>query len=383
MQQTSSRLRGACLGGLLILAAVLLPARAHAEPQPAALDEAAAIELGRMLFFDPKLSADRWISCGSCHQPGLALSDGERHAIGVRGRKGVRNTPTLLDVGQQRSMFWDGRRASLEDQATDPLLHSAEHGLRDVAEVLEKLNADPRYPSAFQAAYGVAMEQVTTRHMARALATFQRTLVSGPTPFDRFLAGQADAMPPAAQRGWTVFDKQAQCTRCHVVDGTRPLLTDHGFHAHAEGVRQLAPKLPALKRRVAELHRQGRAYDEAVLSDPDISALGRYAFTQRPADVASFKTPGLRNVALTAPYMHDGHIAKLADAVDAELKHRGKRPGQAIRLSAAQRADLLAFLQALTGQSAAEEPEPDGPLPAASVAPAVPVAQAASAAAPS
>jgi cytochrome c peroxidase len=382
-----SSLRGICVGGLLVVAVLLGPVShastrgempAIAPPGVQIKDKAAAVELGRMLFFDPKLSADKWVSCGSCHQPGLALSDGRAHASGVRGRKGVRNTPSLLDVGQQRSMFWDGRRASLEDQALDPLLNSAEHGLRDTAEVLEKLHADPRYPEAFQAAFGVPMEQVGAPHLTKALATYQRTLVSGPNPFDRFLAGQTDALPPAALRGWRVFDNQARCTRCHAVESMRPLLTDHRFHSRPDVVRRLGSRLPALKWRVSELHRQGRVYDEATLSNASFAELGRYLFTRDPEDVGSFKTPGLRNVALTAPYMHDGSVPTLAAAVDVELQYRGKR-GQSIVLSAAQREDLLAFLQALTGQSAAEEPEPDGPLPVPPAASAPPPVAAATA----
>lgn len=351
------------------MAAALLALLSHGNAQaqaPAAAvvrDQAAAVELGRMLFFDPKLSADRWISCGSCHQPGLAMSDGLPHARGVRELKGVRNTPTLLDVGQQRSMFWDGRRASLEDQALDPLLNSVEHGLADRGQLIGKLKADPRYESAFEAAYRMPFRKIGVQHVAKALATFQRTLVSGTSPFDRFLAGQTDAMPPAALRGWAVFDQEAQCTRCHVVDGKRPLLTDHRFHAQAAQVRELAPRLPALKVRVARLHRTGQQFSTEALIDQDIAALGRYAVTRKPEDVGRFKTPGLRNVALTAPYMHDGSIATLAAAVDSELKHRGLQPDRAIELTAAQRDDLLAFLQALTGQSAAEEPEPDWPVP--------------------
>jgi cytochrome c peroxidase len=376
MNRNFSGVRGASLSAWMLsaLLALLLHGNAQAQgaaPAAAAVrDPAAAVELGRMLFFDPKLSKDKWVSCASCHQPGLAMSDGVPHARGVREQKGVRNTPTLLDVGEQRSMFWDGRRASLEDQALDPLLNSVEHGLADRGQLMGKLRADPRYEPAFQAAYGLPFRKIGVQHVAKALATFQRTLVSGTTPFDRFLAGQADAMPPAALRGWAVFDQEAQCTRCHVVGSKRPLLTDHRFHAQAAQVRELAPRLPALKARVAELHRTGKQFSTEALIDPEISALGRYVVTRKPDDVGRFKTPGLRNVALTAPYMHDGSIATLADALDSELKHRGLQPDRAIELTAAQREDLLAFLQALTGQSAAEEPEPDWPVPPPPLSPA-------------
>lgn len=365
MKSISSPWLATCVAVLLASVAFFAPqGNARGEGVAPARDEAAAIELGRMLFFDPKLSGDKWVSCASCHQPGLVFSDGRAHAKGVHKRNGVRNTPSLLDVAQQRSMFWDGRRAGLEQQALDPLLNSAEHGLVDNAELLEKLRADPRYVAAFESAYGMSLRQVRVDDVARALAAYERTLVSGTNAFDRFLAGQADALSPSARRGWTVFDQQAQCTRCHVVEAQRPLLTDHRFHAFAPGVQQLAPKLPDLRFRLAELHREGHMFNDKVLSDPDISEAGRFAFTLDPADVASFKTPSLRNVALTAPYMHNGSVATLAAAVDLELQYRGEVAGRPVVLSASEREDLLAFLHALTGASPAEVPEPDGPPPA-------------------
>lgn len=369
MNWTSSPWPATCLAAVLVLVATFTPhgdVRGEGVARDAAVaprDEAAAVELGRMLFFDPKLSGDKWISCASCHQPGLAFSDGRAHAKGVHKRTGVRNTPSLLDVAQQRSMFWDGRRTGLEQQALDPLLNSAEHGLADNAELLEKLRADPRYQAAFESAYGIPLRQVRVDDVARALAAYERTLVSGPNAFDRFLAGQADALSPAARRGWTVFDQQAQCTRCHVVEAQRPLLTDHRFHVFAPGAQQLAGKLPDLRFRLAELHREGQVFNDKVLADPDVSEAGRFAFTLDPADLASFKTPSLRNVALTAPYMHNGSVATLAEAVDLELQYRGAVPSRPVVLSASERDDLLAFLQALTGESPAEAPEPDAPLP--------------------
>ena len=364
MKSTSSPWLATCVAVLLASVALLAPhGDARGDGVAPARDEAAAIELGRILFFDPKLSGDKWVSCASCHQPGLVFSDGRAHAKGVHKRNGVRNTPSLLDVAQQRSMFWDGRRAGLEQQALDPLLNTAEHGLMDNAELLEKLRADPRYPAAFASAYGLSLRQVRVDDVARALAAYQRTLVSGPNAFDRFLAGQADALSPSARRGWMVFDQQAQCTRCHVVDAQRPLLTDHRFHAFAPGAQQLAPKLPDLRFRLAELHREGQMFNDKVLADPDIAEAGRFAFTLDPADLASFKTPSLRNVALTAPYMHNGSVATLAAAVDLELQYRGEVAGRPVVLSAPEREDLLAFLRALTGESPAEVPEPDGSPP--------------------
>ncbi|MEO7730874.1 MAG: cytochrome-c peroxidase [Kofleriaceae bacterium] len=220
--------------------------------EPAEDHDAQVVALGRMVFLDPALSADGRVSCASCHKPEQAYTDGLAHATGNVGRQGTRNTPSLLDVGRQRSLFWDGRRTGLEDQAFDPVLNAVEHGLHDEAELVARLRADARYAPALQAAFGISARDVTGAHVARALAAFERTLRSGPAPFDRFLRGDRNAIPEAARQGWVVFDQQAHCTRCHVAvtgDGEAPLFTDHEFHSLAVGFSKVERKLPELTRR--------------------------------------------------------------------------------------------------------------------------------------
>jgi cytochrome c peroxidase len=309
--------------------------------------------LGRTLFLDTSLSDDGTVSCATCHQPERAHTDGRVRAAGIAGHVGTRNTPSLLDVGSQRSLFWDGRRVSLEEQALDPLINEVEHGLTDVAELLRRLLADPRYPAAFGAAFGNAPEGelITARHVAEALAVFERTLVSAPSAFDRFHTGDKGAMSESARRGWFVFDQQARCTRCHVAtsDGGRPpLFTDHQFHSLAVGFRRIERELPQLTERLTALRRNGGPLGREVLLDRDLAELGRFAVTLDPADLGAFKTPGLRNVALTAPYMHDGSIATLAEAVDLEVYSRGASEAHPIILTPSERDDLIAFLAALT-----------------------------------
>jgi cytochrome c peroxidase len=241
----------------LWIVTILVMACHHVERDADPTSRAAAIAaLGRMLFFDPVLSADGLISCARCHQPERAYTDGRRLAAGAGGRVGTRNAPSLLDVGRQRSLFWDGRRARLEDQALDPLLNEVEHGLTDETQLLAKLRANPRTVAAFGAAFGEPVARsaqmtasdahlVTAAHTAEALAAFERTLVSQASPFDRFLAGNKGAMPAAARRGWVVFDQQAHCTRCHVAtanDGERPLFTDHRFHSLTVGFAKVERK---------------------------------------------------------------------------------------------------------------------------------------------
>jgi cytochrome c peroxidase len=341
----------------VLLCAIFVTACSSVAPDDAARRDhgLAAVELGRVLFLDPALSADRQVSCATCHRPDHAYSNGDVRASGISGLRGTRNTPSLLDVGRQRSLFWDGRRARLEDQALDPLLNEVEHGLTDEAQLLGRLRAEARHEAAFQAAYGVPVSQATARQVAEALAAFERTLVSGPSPFDRFLAGQRDALPEPARRGWVVFDQEAHCTRCHVVaagDGQPPLFTDHQFHSLAIGLDRIQRKLPKLTRRLVALRGDGGPLGREVLSDPDLAELGRFAVTLDPKDLAAFKTPGLRNVALTAPYMHDGSIATLGEAVDLEVYSRGAREERPPILTPAERADLIAFLQALTSDDA-------------------------------
>jgi cytochrome c peroxidase len=277
-------------------------------------------------------------------------------ASGISGRRGTRNTPSLLDVSRQRSLFWDGRRERLEDQALDPLFNEVEHGLADEAQLLGRLHDDPRYETAFAAAFAgrPSEEPLTVRHVAEALAAFERTLVSGASPFDRFLAGRHDALPEPARRGWVVFS-QAHCTRCHVVmagEDQPPRFTDDQFHSLAVGLERIERRLPELTARLVALRGGGGPLGREVLNDPDLAELGRFAVTLDPQDLAAFKTPSLRNVARTAPFMHDGSVATLGEAVDREVYSRGARDHRPPILTPVERADLIAFLEGLTGDGA-------------------------------
>jgi len=345
---------------LTVVTAVLGLACSAPDPRARA---AAVIALGRMLFFDTGLSGDGKVACATCHMPERAYSDGLARALGVAGMQGTRNTPSLLDVGRQRSLFWDGRRARLEEQALDPMLNRVEHGLADEAELLRKVRADARYASATQAAYGVPASETNAQHVTGALAAFERTLESGRSPFDRFSGGQRDALPEAARQGWVIFDQIAHCTRCHLATtgaGERALFTDHQFHSLGVGLARVERELPRLTARVAALHRDGAPLGRDVLNDPDLAELGRFVVTLDSHDVGAFKTPGLRNVALTAPYMHDGSVPTLAETVDLEVYNRGARDTRPLILTPVQRADLVAFLQSLTSDDLATDRQRTG-----------------------
>ncbi len=270
--------------------------------------------LGKRLFFEPRLSKDGEVSCASCHDPARAFTDGKPLAVGVAGARGARNSPTLVNRALGRSQFWDGRAATLEAQALGPIDNPVEMGL-PLAEAVRRLSADPSYARDFRRAFG---GKVTAARLGAALAAYERTLWSVDAPFDRFLAGDAEALSPAAQRGLELFGGKARCGDCHA--GVN--FTDEGFHVLGVGGE----------------------------GEP-----GRAQVTHAPADRGAFKTPTLREVARTAPYLHDGSLATLAEVID--LYDRGGVPHpnldpklHPLGLTAAEKADLLAFLEALSGK---------------------------------
>jgi cytochrome c peroxidase len=304
------------------------------------------VALGRALFDDKRLSADGAVSCSTCHQPEHAFADGRILAQGARQRSGTRNTPTLLNSAYLTSLFWDGRRGSLEEQAADPLVNPVEHGLGDHGELLALVRADATYRTGFRAAFGVAPEAIGLEHVVKALAAFQRTLVAGDSPFDRYrYGGDPSALSDAQFRGLVLFSGRASCTSCHTIGEENALLTDNAFHTIGIGKRA-EPRLAERTTRLVRLSPAER--DRSITSDPEVADLGRFAVTLKPVDIGRFRTPTLRNVALTPPYMHDGSVPTLAEAVDRELYYRGLESGRPLVLTPREKADLVAFLEALT-----------------------------------
>jgi len=321
-------------------------ALAHNPPTPE------KIALGRALFMDARLSADGSTSCASCHQPERAFTDGRARAQGIHAGLGTRNTPSLLNVGFAQSLFWDGRRSSLEAQAADPLLDAREHGLANEAAVLRLLRE--HHAAGFRTVFGVKPQDIAMTHFAMAVASFERSLLAGNSAFDRHAyAGDATALSASAQRGLVLFKGEAQCASCHTIGPKSALFTDDKFHSVGVGLRRVEDQLPALTMRLARASAEG----QAVPLDTDMAELGRFFVTLRPEDLGKFRTPGLRNVALTAPYMHDGSVATLEEAIDLEIYYRGATQGRPLLLTPTDRADLLAFLHALTSQHL----EPGGP----------------------
>ncbi len=339
------------LGGLALSASAVgevdpllgLPV-AEAAQEPAS--SAAVSRLGARLFFDQRLSADGTVSCASCHVPERAFADGLALARGVGGRIGVRNTPSLVNVSvAHTSFFWDGRRPSLPAQAADPFVNPFEHGIASHAQLVRLLMESPQYRLEFASAFG-ARGRIEPAQVFEALAVFQRGLVAGASAFDRFAYGsEREAMTPAARRGHALFVGRARCVACHMIGARSASFTDNGFHAIGVGLAGLADRLPALVRRVAA---DTGSVDQLLVSEPDAAALGRFLITRDARDIGAFRTPSLRNVALTPPYMHDGSVPTLAEAVERELYYRGAQDGRPLILTPAERGELAAFLQALT-----------------------------------
>lgn len=319
----------------------------------------AKVALGRALFFDKRLSGDGTISCASCHQPERAFSDGKVLAQGIGGRTGTRNTPTLLNAVFNTSQFWDGRRDSLDSQALDPFLNAREHGLAGQRHLLDLLRRDPGYVKAFFDVFQVAGDAIQMEHVGEAIAGFERTLVVGGSDFDRYYYGREEgALSPGARRGLDLFRGRALCVSCHTIGKNSALFTDNLFHGLSVGLPSIAQRLPELTTRLVRSRAQTGNLGQTVLSEGDIAELGRFVVTLQPRDIGKFRTPSVRNVALTAPYMHDGSVATLAQAVELEIYYRSAESGRPLILTPLEKGDLVEFLHSLSSPAALATPSP-------------------------
>ncbi len=294
-------------------------ARPLATPFPADNQYSAEkVQLGWMLFFDPRLSGSDNISCSTCHNPALTWGDGMATGIGHGASHLGRRTPTITNLAWADRLMWDGRKTSLEDQAFGPIETEVEMGMAGGGALIEKLRAIPDYRVRFAAAFpGEGLDKPA---IAKALATYERTIVSGIAPFDRWLAGDTAALSPSAQRGFALFNGRASCNLCH--EGWA--LTDHAFHD---------------------------------IGLPDVD-LGRGKELHLPSMQHAFKTPTLRDIARRSPYMHNGSIKTLRDVVLHYDRGFVDRPSLApemkrLDLSDQDVTDLVAFLETLTS-----EPQP-------------------------
>lgn len=273
------------------------------------------VQLGRKLFFDPILSDDRTVACATCHDPRHGFASREPRAIGVRDKKGPRNAPSLWNRAYGTSFFWDGREASLEAQALRPIEDPNEMA-SSLAATVKRLREHPDYPARFQAAFG---EGVSASNLARALASFERTLLLGSSRIDRFRAGDVAALTETERHGLWLWESKGGCWNCH----SGPNFTDERFH------------------------NTGVSWGKEPLD------LGRFAVTKQDADRGKFRTPTLRGVAWTAPYMHDGSIATLEEVIEFYNRGGTRNPNldsalQPLGLTRQEVQGLTAFLQALS-----------------------------------
>ncbi len=320
----------------------------------------AKIALGDKLFHDKRFSVDGTVSCAKCHDDKQAFTDGLPVSVGHHALTGTRNAPTVLNAAFNQSQFWDGREPDLEGQAKQPLINPVEHGLANYEPILEITRTDPDYLAAFQSVFGVSDKKITIDHVAKAIASFERTLVAGNSPFDRYyFNGQADAMTEAQVRGFQLFVGQGRCVSCHTIEQDHALFTDSRFHNIGIGINQIQQDVPRLAQAFLEAKNKGGNVDNMVLTDKKSSELGRFAVTDDLGQIGAFKTPTLRNIELTAPYMHDGSLKtlkevmvhynnggvnKAGDPVNAFLSG-GIRP---LNLTDPQLDDLVEFMKALT-----------------------------------
>ena len=286
---------------------------------PTNLNYAAKIELGKQLYFDGRLSKNDAVSCAFCHNPVTGFADPKQTSVGVIGQRGGRQAPTVYNTAFNPFQFWDGRAGSLEEQAIGPI-----HNPIEMAETHEhvtvKLNNIKGYRDQFHAVFGTG---VNIQGIGEAIAAYERTIISTKSAFDQFVLGDAKAMDESAQRGMNLFKGKARCILCH----NGPNFTDN--HFHNLGVPQVGP----LK-----------------------EDLGRYNVTLRERDKGAFKTPTLRSITETAPYMHDGAFKTLEEVVDFFDRGGKDNPNlsplmKPLGLSPQEKTDLIAFLKVLTGES--------------------------------
>ena len=320
------------------------------------------IKLGRKLYFDRRLSHNNTMSCAMCHIPEQGFGNNElATSVGLEGRSVKRNAPTSFNVAYMKRLFHDGRDTSLETQILGPLLADVEMDNPSMGYLIEEIKGFADYAGLFEAAFDSPPD---IRNLGEALASYQRTIISGDAPFDRWRLGrEADGMSASARRGFELFEGKAKCAQCHIVDQASALFTDHQFHNTGIGYRadvleparkdpvevELAPGVKVMVDRKS-VNSVGHGH---------IKDLGRMEVTENPADLYLFRTPGLRNIELTAPYMHDGSIRTLEGVVRFYNKGGIANSGlstliEPLGLNDQEITDLVDFLGSLTGSNVDE-----------------------------
>jgi len=374
-------LAAACIG-------FAAPAAVHAQPlglpplhipadNPQTPDK---IKLGDKLFNDKRFSSTGLISCATCHDPNKAFTDSPLvTSKGIKDLTGTRNAPTVVNAAYFSLFFWDGRSPTIEDQAQHPIINPVEMGLSNHDPVLQIVRIDPEYVNAFRTVFKTEPAQVTMKEVQKAIASFERTIISGDSPFDRWYFGKdKTAINAQAQRGFDVFLNKGRCVSCHVIENDQALFTDNRFHNIGVGINRIQNEVQDFAPKFLQAKGSGVDVDKAVLSNPKASELGRFAVTDSLDELGSFKTSTLRNVSVTAPFMHDGSLKTLRDVVEHynnggitnktdkvnDFLSGGIRP---LNLTEEEMSDLVAFLETLTSPQFAAQRAAMGTAPACNV----------------
>lgn len=329
------------------------------------------VALGEMLYFDKRISASGTVSCAICHDPANAFTDHTVLAIGVSSKVGTRNAPTILNAMFSELLFWDGRVGSLEEQAKQPITNPFEMGMSTNDAVVARVVALPEYRQRFQRAFG--SEAITIDTIVKAIAAYERTQLSANSPFDRFISGNTNAITDAQKRGWQLFKGKAKCIECHSFSTASPFFTDFKFHNTGIVANDItSEQLSGLARQIAnsETRSSGGKPVNLTINKPasvqqnqfsapllahtqGFTELGRYLVTRQSKDIGAFKTPTLRDIELTTPYMHNGSEKTLIDVV--RYYNRGGRVNAnldermgPLNLTEEQISDLVEFMRALT-----------------------------------
>lgn len=321
----------------------------------------AKVALGKKLFHETRFSSTGEVSCATCHDATKAFTDSPLAVSeGIRKLTGTRNAPTVINAAYMTTQFWDGRSPDLEDQALHPFVNPVEMGLKNHDPILKLVRKDKDYSAAFREVFGKSGDAITMKEVTQAIAAFERTIVSGNSPFDRwYFGGEPTAISDAAKRGFQLYVNKGRCVSCHLIEQTQALFTDGRFHNVGVGINAIQRDVPGLAREFLKAQATLAEVDVKVLTDKRTSELGRFAVSRGLDDLGSFKTPTLRNIAVTPPYMHDGSLAtlrevivhynnggvtKAGDPVN-DFLSGGIRP---LELTEAEIDDLVAFMETLT-----------------------------------
>jgi len=309
--------------------------------------DGARVRLGEKLFSDPGFSADGRVSCASCHNPQRAFTDGRQVAQGIGGKQVSRNAISLTNSALHTTFLWEGRRSSLEETTAGGFFNSRELGLKDQETLLTRIGARVIYRSEFTRLFrGKGLEPVSLPHVKAVLGCFVRSLAARNSPFDRFTyKGERAALTEAQQQGLRLFQGRLGCAACHTIGPRHASFTDNLLHP-GHIASPVMHRLPVLLGTIVATPRT--QLGELILSQPEIAALGRFVVTQEAGDIGRFRTPSLRNVAITAPYFHDGSAATLAEVVEREVYSRGSGAERPTILTPFERDYVVAFLESLT-----------------------------------